>query len=104
MRFPTLSGHRPLLLAAAAALGVAAMASALRLLPVVQPWPHQLDSLATRLLPRNLDAGVVVLFAPACLLMLALIYEVARRMTLEHLPQTAKPYARAIAHWQDETD
>jgi hypothetical protein len=52
-------------------------------------------------LPHDIDTGVVVLFAPACALMLALLYEVARRMTHDQLPQQALPLARAIPHWRD---
>jgi hypothetical protein len=64
--------------------------------------PHlALSQLPTLRGLRNLDLGVVVLFAPLCALVFAMLF-VAMRLVVEGaLPDDNLPRARAIAHWQD---
>ena len=63
--------------------------------------PHlALPQLALPRPPQNLDLGVVVLFAPLCALILAIL-AVAMRLVVDGALPEDKPPARAFAHWQD---
>jgi len=63
--------------------------------------PLALPHLTMPQAPRNLDLGVVVLFAPLCALVLAMLYVAMRLIVDGALPDDSPPHARAIAHWQD---
>jgi hypothetical protein len=91
--FPVSPLARPL--AAAAALAALAYA-ALRLVPPALarlPGP-----------PADLDLGVVLLFVPLCALILAMLALALRLVAHGGTPEEFPPFARGIAHWQDEED
>jgi hypothetical protein len=115
---PTLPLNRRAL--AAASFGLMAMAllaaSRLRLglpsappslprlpaLPQLPALPHFFDSAALARLGAEIDPAVVLLFVPACALMLAIVATALRLVFNNAGPDDAVPHARAIAHWQDE--
>lgn len=90
----TIEHTRPFMVAATTA---AVAAVGLRLAPaLLGAWLHWGEPRLARI-----DAGVMVLFVPLCVLIFAMLFEVIRLLRHGELPDAAPPQARAIPHWQD---
>jgi hypothetical protein len=80
-------------LAAAAALAALAFAALRVVPPALARLPRP---------PADLDVGVVVLFVPLFALIMAMLALALRLIAHGGTPEEFPPFARGIAHWQDE--